>query len=98
MKCVYRWGCGRTATFALFFLLAGLGLAWFHRLDGSFIALCTVIQGMVLARAVSDDHRAHRGQWSDADRAAARAGAPPAGGAAAVQTFAVAIPPGGSSA
>lgn len=95
MKHVYRWGCGRTATFALFFLLAGLGLAWFHRLDGNFIALCTVIQGMVLARAVSDDHRARRDKWEKPETAApGSAGLPPGG----VQTFAGGTRPEGSPA
>lgn len=73
MKPIYRWGCGRVTTFALMFFVAGVLLAIFHRLDGYFVSLCTVIQGMVVARAVSDDHKKQRDKWSEEDRAAAAA-------------------------
>lgn len=73
MNRIYRWGGGRTATFALFFFLAGVLLASFHRLDGYFVSLCSVIVGMLTARAVSDDHKKQRDKWTDEERAAAAA-------------------------
>lgn len=73
MKHIYRWGCGRTTSFALFLLVAGICLAAFHRLDASFVGLATIIQGLVTARAVADDHKPVRDKWTAEDRAAAAA-------------------------
>lgn len=77
MKRIYRWGCGRTSTFALFLLAAGIALAATHRLDASFVGLATIIQALITFRAVSDDHREHRENWH------AGKPAPPAGGTVA---------------
>lgn len=67
MKSVYRWGCGRTATFALFLLVAGIGLAATKHLDGAFVGLAGIIQALVTFRAVSDDHRKRRDDWHKDD-------------------------------
>jgi hypothetical protein len=46
---------GRHTAFAVFFAAAGTAMQWFHKLDGNYIALVTVIQGWVFARAASED-------------------------------------------
>lgn len=63
MNAVFRWCCGRSTFFALVLLVSGIVLAAFHRLDAAFVGLATVIQGMITARAVSDDHKEKRANW-----------------------------------
>lgn len=46
---------GRHTTFAVYFAIVGTVLAAFHRLDPSFVALCTSLQALVLAHSYKDD-------------------------------------------
>jgi hypothetical protein len=73
---IYHWGCGRTATFALFLLAAGIALAACDKLTPAFVGLAGVLQGMVTVRAASDDHKARRDAWTDEQRAAAATAKP----------------------
>lgn len=47
---------GRHTLFAGVELILGTFLAWFHRLDMSYVALCTAIQGLVLAHSLKEDY------------------------------------------
>jgi len=71
MKHIYRWGCGRTTTFALFLLVAGIALAACDKLTPAFVGLAGVLQGMVTVRAASQDH-SKRDEWTEEQRAAAK--------------------------
>lgn len=49
--------CGGRSTFFAFLLIAlGTAMAIAHRLDANYVALVGVIQTLVTARAISDDH------------------------------------------
>jgi hypothetical protein len=52
---VFEWFCGRSTFFAVVLLLLGTSLALAHRLDASYVALASVIQTLVTARAISGD-------------------------------------------
>jgi hydrogenase/urease accessory protein HupE len=46
---------GRHTFFALFFTLMGTIMAWYHRLDMSYVALVTAVQGLVFAHSYKED-------------------------------------------
>lgn len=69
MKHIYRWGCGRATTFALLLLVAGISLSVAHRLDASFVGLAGVIQVLLTARAISEDHAPKRTNWHEGEAA-----------------------------
>lgn len=56
MRPLFDWATGRSTFFAMVLLTCGVVLAIFHRLDAAYVGLAGVIQGMVTARAWSDDH------------------------------------------
>jgi len=66
---MFKYFCGRSTFFALVLLAAGIILAAVHRLDAAFVGLATVIQAMVTARAMSDDHKEHRDNWHEGETA-----------------------------
>ena len=52
---IIKWANGRHTLFALFFTVMGTTLAWFHRLDPSYVMLVTAIQGWVFAHSYKED-------------------------------------------
>lgn len=55
LKRFFGWCAGRHTGFAVFFALMGTLLQWFHRLDGQYIALITVLQGWVFAHSYQEN-------------------------------------------
>jgi hypothetical protein len=55
-KRLTTWCGGRHTSFAVFFTLMGTTLAWFHRLDPSYVALIGAIQAFVFAHSCKEDH------------------------------------------
>jgi len=55
MKLIIDWMGGRTVAFATFFAIAGTTLAFMHKLDLSYAALVTAIQGLITARSIAQD-------------------------------------------
>jgi len=53
---IFQWCQGRHTAFALFFTFAGTAMAWYHRLDMSYVALITAVQGLVFAHSCKEDH------------------------------------------
>ena len=49
------WCHGRHTLFALFFTIMGTLMAWFHRLDPSYVALIGAIQSFVFAHSWKQD-------------------------------------------
>lgn len=68
MKYIYKFFCGRSTFLALVILAIGSTLAFMGKLDSSFIALAGVIQSMVVARAISEDHQGKRADWHKEDK------------------------------
>lgn len=56
-----KWSSGRHTLAAVWFALTGLGLAWFHRLDGNYVALCVALQGYILVHSGKEDYFASKG-------------------------------------
>lgn len=56
MNWLFRYFNGRHTFFALFFTIMGTTMAWFHRLDPSYVALIGAIQSFVFAHSWKDDH------------------------------------------
>lgn len=54
-KSVMNWCQGRHTAFALYFAICGTVLEAFHRLDPSYVALVTAIQGLILAHSYKED-------------------------------------------
>ncbi|PWT75523.1 MAG: hypothetical protein C5B59_08575 [Bacteroidetes bacterium] len=54
-KKILIWMQGRHTFFAFLELALGTALAWFHRLDMSYVALVGTIQGMVLGHSIKED-------------------------------------------
>jgi hypothetical protein len=54
-KKILDWCQGRHTFFAGVELAVGTTLAWFHRLDMNFVALCGTIQSLVLMHSVKED-------------------------------------------
>ncbi len=52
---LFNYCAGRHTAFALFFTIMGTTLAWFHRLDPSYVMLVTAIQGWVFAHSLKED-------------------------------------------
>lgn len=50
------WAQGRHTLFAMVELALGTVLAWFGKLDMSFVALVGVIQGFVLGHSMKEDY------------------------------------------
>lgn len=50
------WCQGRHTLFAIFFTVMGTLMAWFHRLDPSYVALIGAIQAFVFAHSYKEDH------------------------------------------
>lgn len=57
MNYIFSFFCGRSTFFAFVILVAGIALAAHKTLDASFVGLAGVIQALVTARAISDDHK-----------------------------------------
>ena len=55
MNWLFRYFNGRHTLFAAFFTVMGTALAWFHRLDPSYVMLVTAIQGWVFAHSLKED-------------------------------------------
>lgn len=55
-KRVITWMQGRHTAFAVAELSIGTALAWFHRLDMNFVALCGTVQAMVLGHSIKEDY------------------------------------------
>ena len=55
MRRLYDWMGGKSIAFAMFFAAAGTALAAFHKLDLSYAALVTSIQGFIVARSIAQD-------------------------------------------
>jgi len=51
-----NWLQGKHTAFVIFFALSGFVLAWFGKLTGPYVGLCSVLQGAVLAHSVKEDH------------------------------------------
>ena len=56
IKKILTWSQGRHTAFAVFFAGMGTILAWFHRLDGTYIGLVTALQGYVMLHSVKEDY------------------------------------------
>ncbi len=56
LGCVYAFCKGRTTTFAVFFTLAGTGLAIFGKLTPTYVALIGAIQALAFAHSVKEDY------------------------------------------
>jgi hypothetical protein len=52
---IFKWCQGRHTTFAIFFTIMGTLMAWFHRLDPSYVALIGAIQSLILAHSWKED-------------------------------------------
>lgn len=59
---IFQYLSGRHTSFAVFFTLMGTLLAWFHRLDPSYVMLVTAIQGWVFAHSAKEDYFKREGQ------------------------------------
>jgi hypothetical protein len=53
---IFAYLSGRHTAFALFFTIMGTLMAWFHRLDPSYVALIGAIQSFVFAHSWKQDH------------------------------------------
>lgn len=53
---LFKWCNGRHTSFAVFFTIMGTLLAWFHRLDPSYVALVGAIQALVCAHSVQENY------------------------------------------
>lgn len=62
---IFRWCQGRHTAFAIFFTIVGSALAWHQRLDMSYVALVTAIQGWVFAHSYKEDKFKDGGQDGD---------------------------------
>jgi hypothetical protein len=56
IKKILVWSQGRHTAFAIFFTVMGTTMAWFHRLDPSYIALVGAIQAFVFAHSAKEDY------------------------------------------
>ena len=55
-KKIFDWFQGRHTFFAAIELTIGTVLAWCHRLDMNFVALCGTVQSLILAHSVKEDY------------------------------------------
>lgn len=53
---VVTWTKGRSTAFAVFFAGFGSLLAWFHKLDGSYVGLVTALQAYVVIHSTKEDY------------------------------------------
>ena len=53
---IVTWTKGRSTAFAVFFAGFGSILAWFHRLDGSYVGLVTALQAYVVIHSTKEDY------------------------------------------
>jgi len=51
-----KFCAGRHTAFAIWFASMGTLLAWFHRLDGSYVGLVTALQGYVMLHSAKEDY------------------------------------------
>lgn len=63
---IFQWCQGRHTAFALFFTIMGTAMAWYHRLDMSYVALIGAIQSFVFAHSYKEDKFKDGGQDGNA--------------------------------
>ena len=56
-----NWFQGRHTLAAVWFAITGLILAWFHRLDSSYVSLCIALQGYIFVHSTKEDYFASKG-------------------------------------
>jgi hypothetical protein len=55
LKKLFAWAQGRTTAFALMFFISGTTMAWFHRLDATYVAFCGTLMGAVIGHSIKED-------------------------------------------